>query len=180
MVNQLFRNSLFILLFLVAFMGMKGQTLKISDPVKYNDYIVDQQNVIGVELLKLIDMFGNLPEDKTVATDQLEVILTTCNNGIINLQNLKPINNEFGMRQAAVELFQFYIQIMDSDYRTVLDQLYLEEPDAKLMQEILTRITESEGVVDEKFQSAQSAFAKYHNIQLEQNELQEEFEESGE
>lgn len=170
------KTSILLLLLTVGFVGTKAQSLKISDPVKYNDYIVEQQNAVGVELLKLIAMFDALPEDKTVANTQLELVITTAKNAVANAQNLKPIDNEFGMRQAAIELFQFYQTTMETDYRTIIDQLYQISPDLALMQEVLARVQTAEAAVDEKFQSAQVAFAKYHNIQLEENELQEEFE----
>ncbi len=152
-------------------------TNKITDPVKYNDYIVGQQNIIGTELLKLIGMFDALPEDKSETFAQLDVVITKCSEGVANLKNLKPIANEFGMRQAAIELFSFYHEIMDTDYRTIIDQLYSDAPDMEIMQGILTKVQDAEAVVDAKFQSAQKAFSAHHNIQLEENELQEEFDE---
>lgn len=163
-----------------GFVGLNAQTNKITDPVKYNDYIVGQQNFIGTELLKLIGMFDALPEDKSETFAQLDVVITKCTEGVANLKNLKPIANEFGMRQAAIELFGFYHEIMDTDYRVIIDQLYSDAPDMEIMQSILTKVQEAEAKVDEKFQSAQKAFSKYHNIQLEENELQEEFDETEE
>jgi hypothetical protein len=179
MIQRLFRIS-FLLVVLAGIGTLKAQTLKISDPIRYNDYIVNQQSRIGEELLKLIGMFDALPEDKAVCIDQLEVIIATCKSAIANLQNLATINHEFGMRDSAIELFQFYDVTMETDYRKVIDELYAEIPDMELLQSILTRIQEQEATSDKKFQGAQEQFAKYHNISLQENSLQEEFEEAGE
>jgi len=176
----LLKKSFLLILLTMTIAGLNAQTLKITDPVKYNDYIVGQQNIIGTELLKLIAMFDALPEDKGETFAQLDVVITKCTDGIKNMNNLKAIPNEFGMRQAAIELFQFYHDIMDTDYRTIIDQLYTETPDMELMQGILVKVQTNEAVVDEKFQSAQKSFSNYHNIQLEENELQEEFDETEE
>jgi hypothetical protein len=172
----------FILVFLLALTAtqLTAQTHKISDPIAYNDYIVDQQNRIGEELLKLIGMFDALPEDKAVCTDQLDVIISTCRSATTNVQNLKPIEKEFGMKLAALELFAFYNETMDTDYRLVIDELYKDTPDLELLNQILVRIQTAEGEVDEKFQGAQESFAKYHKISLQENDLQEEFDETGE
>jgi hypothetical protein len=174
------QRTLLMLMLVVGFVGLNAQSMKISDPVKYNDYIVEQQNHIGDELLKLIAMFDALPEDQTVATDQLDVIISTAKTSIVNLNNLKPIANEFGMKQAAIDLFTFYKGTMDTDYRTVLDQLYAETPDMELLQGILVKIQEEEAAVDQKFQGAQQKFSAHHNIQLEENERQQEFDDAEE
>jgi hypothetical protein len=176
----LLKKSFLLILLTMSIAGLNAQTLKITDPVKYNDYIVGQQNIIGTELLKLIGMFDALPEDKSETFAQLDVVITKCSEGVANLKNLKPIANEFGMRQAAIELFSFYHEIMDTDYRTIIDQLYSDAPDMEIMQGILTKVQDAEAVVDAKFQSAQKAFSAHHNIQLEENELQEEFDETEE
>ena len=169
-----------LLMLLVGFTALQAQSLKITDPVKYNDYIVNEQNRIGNELLKLIDMFSALPEDPAVAFDQLEVIIETAKSAQDNLKNLKAIPNEFGLKQAASELFAFYAVTMDTDYRKVIDQLYADEPDMVFMQEVLVKIQTAEAVVDKNFQEKQEKFAQYHNIQLEENHLQEEFDETEE
>ncbi len=177
MTQNMLRKSVLLLMLIVGFTAMQAQSLKITDPVKYNDYIVSEQNRIGTELLKLIDMFSALPEDQSVAVDQLEVIIETANSAKDNLKNLKTIPNEFGLKQAASELFAFYAVTMDTDYRKVIDQLYADEPDMTFMQEVLVKIQTAEGIVDKNFQEKQEKFAQFHNIKLEENQLQEEFEE---
>ena len=99
-------------------------TVKITDPVKYNDYIVGEQDRIGQELLKLIGMFDALPEEEQTCIDQLEIVLTTCKSAIANVEKLKPIEHEFGLKNASIELFKFYDRIIDSDYRVIIGDDY--------------------------------------------------------
>ena len=167
---------MFLLMLLCAGAGLNAQTLKVTDPVKYNDYIVDQQNLIGEQLVKLIGMFDALPEDKTVVTDQLEILITQCKSSVKSVQNLKPIPNEFGMKQGALDLFSFYQVTMDTYYRQMIDEVYKEVPDAEVLQGIVTNVQENEAKYDDAFQASQGKFAKYHNIQLGENELQQELE----
>jgi hypothetical protein len=121
-------------------------------------------------------MFAELPQDKKIATDQLQNVLTAAKNGIDSLQQLRPMEDEFGMRKAAINLFQFYKETMDKDYRTIIDQLYLETPDLEVLQEVIARVQAGEAEVDKQFQTAQAAFAKHYNIDLQENQLQERFE----
>lgn len=161
--------------------GLPGQnTVKITDPVKYNDYIVGEQDRIGTELLKLIGMFDALPEDQKVCINQLEVVLTTCKSAIANVEKLKPIEHEFGLKNASIDLFKFYDRIIDSDYRVIIGELYKDVPDLEKMQGVLTKVTEEEATYDGAFQTAQQSFATYHNMDLRPNEMQEQFDEAGE
>lgn len=173
------KNSLLLGLVLAGCV-LRAQTHTISDPIAYNDYIVGQQDRIGTELLKLMGMFDALPEDEQVCMDQLEVVISTCKSAIANVQNLVVIAHEFGLKQSAIELFEFYARIMDTEYRKVIDQLYAPQPDLKLMQSILVDVQDQEAKVDEKFQHAQTSFAAYHHVSLEENKLQKEFDEAGE
>jgi hypothetical protein len=180
--RQFVPKIMLLLVLIAAGTGLRAQTLKISDPVKYNDYIVDQQNLIGAELIKLIGMFDALPEDKQEVIDQLDILVATCKSSTDNVKNLKPIANEFGIKQAAVNLFSFYEVIMNTDYRRMIDEIYAEEPNQEVLQEIVKSVSEKEAKLDADFQENQGKFAKYHNIMLEENELQEEIdgEDSGE
>jgi hypothetical protein len=173
------QRSTLLLLLCLGFIGLQAQTTTIKDPVKYNDFIVNQQNLIGEELLVLIGMFDALPDDQQVVLDQLEIVIGTCKSSIATTKNLKAIPNEFGLKANAIALFGFYEDIMDTDYRDAIAELYAEVPDTDLLQKILTSVQEEEAKFDAAFQSSQEQFAKYHNIQLIQNEIQEEIDGAG-
>lgn len=176
----MFKRSILLLLLCLGFVATQAQTTIVKDPVKYNDFIVNQQNMIGEELIQLIGMFDALPDDQQVVFDQLEVVISTCKSAIAATQNLKPISNEFGLKKNALALFGFYEEIMDDDYRKAIAELYAEEPNLELLQSLLTSIQEREAKFDQSFQGSQQEFAKFHNIQLIENEIQEELDNAGE
>jgi hypothetical protein len=171
---------LLLLALTVGTLQLQAQSMVIKDPVKYNDYIVEQQNLIGEQLLSLIDMFSDLPEDKAVITSHLDKLINTCGTAVNKVKNLKTIPNEFGMKQAAIELFSFYKVTMDTDYRALIDEFYKAMPDGDAMQDIIARIEAAEAPLDESFQGKQGQFAKYHNIMLLENELEKELQDAGE
>ncbi len=161
-----------LLLLFIAF-AASGQT--ITDPVEYNDFFVAYQNDIGNELLKLIGMFDNLPEDRTIVTAQLNKVIAECDNSIAAVKSIKPIANEFNLRSASQDLFVFYKTTMSNDYPLMIDELYNPAPDMENLNAILLKVQDGEAIVDTKFQEAQKQFAAFHKIELEENELQEQF-----
>lgn len=161
--------------FLLLFIAFSASAQTITVPVEYNDFFVNNQNKIGNELLKLIGMFDNLPEDKTIVTAQLKNVITECDNAIAAVNSIKPIANEFNMRNASMDLFVFYKTTMTNDYPPMIDELYNPAPDMEKLNAILLKVQDGEAIVDTKFQEAQRQFASYHGIELEENELQGEF-----
>ncbi|MFM2377314.1 MAG: hypothetical protein RLZZ165_2411, partial [Bacteroidota bacterium] len=135
------QKSILLLLITLGFVAQKSQTLTITDPVKYNDYEGNLFYVMEGEFKKLLAMLKEPPEDKTTATNQLEQVLTAARNGIDSLQKLSPVPDEIemGLRQVRINLFKLYEQTVDNDFRTIIDQLYLETPDLKVIREVLSR-----------------------------------------
>lgn len=160
---------------LLLFIAFAASAQTITDPVEYNDYFVNNQNKIGDELLKLIGMFDNLPEDKAIVNAQLKKVIAECDNAIAAVKSIKPIANEFNLRSASQDLFVFYKTTMSTDYPQLIDELYNPAPDMEKLTAILLKVQDGEAIVDEKFQKAQQEFATFHKIELEENELQEQF-----
>lgn len=160
---------------LLLFIAFAASAQTITDPVEYNDYFVNNQNKIGDELLKLIGMFDNLPEDKAIVNAQLNKVIAECDNAIAAVKSIKPIANEFNLRNASMDLFVFYKSTMSNDYPLMIDELYKPAPDMEKLNAVLLKVQDGEAIVDKKFQEAQQQFATFHNIKLEENELQGEF-----
>ena len=160
---------------LLLFMAFAASAQTITEPVKYNDYFVNNQNKIGDELLKLIGMFDNLPEDRTLVTAQLKKVIAECDNAIAAVKSIKPIANEFNLRANSQNLFEFYKTTMSDDYPQLIDELYKPAPDMEKLNAVLLKVQDGEAIVDTKFQEAQKQFATFHKIELEENELQEQF-----
>lgn len=165
--------ALFILLFISYEASCQTSQLKIiSDPVEFNDYIVNQQNSIGSELQVLISIVTDNSTTKTQALTELDILNGVVADAVINLQNLKPIDPDSGLTAAAIDLFSFYKRIMSTSYKELVDEIYAEAPDAEKMDLILSSITEDEAKYDATFQTSQQSFANYYNFSLKENDLQ--------
>ncbi len=160
---------------LLLFIAFTASAQTITEPVEYNDYFVNNQNKIGNELLKLIGMFDNLPEDKAIVNAQLKKVIAECDNAIAAVKSIKPIENEFSLRVNSQNLFEFYKTTMSDDYPLLIDELYKPAPDMEKLNVVLLKVQDGEAIVDKKFQEAQKQFATFHKIELEENKLQEEF-----
>jgi hypothetical protein len=170
--RQLF--TLLLALFLYVSGSAQSSDRKvIQEPVKYNDYIVDQQNLIGGKLLELFQVFNNPESSQSEATASLEFVNAAIEQALANLSVLSPIE-DLGVKQAATDLFLFYRQTMQSKYPLLINQVYSSAPDVEEINRIMAEITNEEKGLDEAFLGAQEKFAAANNFKLEENELQKE------
>lgn len=170
------------ILFVFVFAGTlfaQSDKVKISDPISYNDYIVNEQNEIGDALLDLMDVISDVTSTEEMAMYQLGVLTAAIDLSIIDLENLETIKNDYGIRRAALDLFGFYKRIMGTQYVEMIGQLYSEVPDMEVIDRISQEVTEEEKEFDAAFQLAQQAFASAHGFTLTPNSLQEELDGAG-
>lgn len=166
-------KALIFLLFLAPF-AVSAQTG--LTPVQYNDKIVDYQNEIGYALVAMIDYIG--AEDSQLAAAEalrLEVLKKT-KASIAGLEKMTAYEGNDVLRKAALDLFRFYLRVVEVDYKKIIDIVYKEditEADATALSELVVKIEDEEGKYDSTFEKAQLAFATTHNLELEENELQE-------
>lgn len=160
--------------------AQSGGQISISDPVEYNDYIVDSQNSIGQKLLELLAVVNDLESTHDEAKASLQLLNNTIDISIESLENLKTLEPDFGMKQTAIELFLFYQKTMRTTYVLMVDEIYSAEPDVELLDKYMAEITEEESKVDNAFQSSQEQFAVKHNISLEKNSIQDQLDNQSE
>jgi len=150
---------------------------KITEPVEYNDKIVGYQNNIGYKMLAMNEYIGGEDSNKERAHSLRLELLQTTKESISGVQKMPSFQGNDELRQSAIELFKFYQRVVENEYKQMIDILYseeLSEDDIATLEEMVNKITIEEGTYDENFQAAQEAFAKKHNLELEENELQEE------
>ena len=172
--NTNFRAVVLLLLLIGIGKFAFAQTVTIKDPIKYNDYMVEQQELFTIELLNLIDMFGDLPEDKAIIDGQLQKVVEVAKSGLAAQNALKPLPNDMNLHKAATDLFEFYIKTLQNEYVTIINELYESIPDLDKMDSIVLQVQNDEAVFDEAFNKAQTNFAAKHNFRLLKNELQDE------
>jgi hypothetical protein len=164
------------LLFLLLLIPVGSIAQKITDPVTYNDKIVQYQDNIGYAMVAMNEHIGTnestLSSAEELRLDLLKIILES----IAGIKKMQAFDGNDDMRKAGLALFQFYEKAVSTDYREAINILYkedLSEDDITVLEGIVAKITEEESEFDIAFEEAQTAFAKKHNIDLEENELQE-------
>ena len=137
--------------------------------ITYNDKIVGEQTKIGEAILA----FSGNPNDFS-----LKQIKTQADNSLTVLNTMKPFDGNKDLLDAAKALFKFYAAITKNEYKKIL--VILQEKDKYTQEQLTAKINEysnsiskREAPLDEKFQTAQKAFAKKHNFTLSKNELEE-------
>jgi hypothetical protein len=166
----------FVLTFLLITSYLKVDSQIITTAVAYNDFIVNEQNKIGEKTLILTGKLNEEGMTKELVLVALEDLLSTANASILAVQQLAPFEDGADLKQSSLELFQFYARIFDSNYREMVNLLFLENLDDEaitMLNSIVVKIQTEEAVYDEHFRNAQNAFAEKHNIQLGDNEIQE-------
>ncbi len=164
------------LLFFLLLIPVGSTAQKITDPVVYNDKIVEYQDQIGYAMVAMNEHIGTdestLSSAEELRLDLLKIIVES----ISGIKKMQAFDGNDDMRKAGLALFQFYERAVATDYKEAISILYkedLSEDDITVLEGIVVKITEDESEFDIAFEKAQTAFAKKHNIELEENELQE-------
>lgn len=165
-----------LLLFTFVFLAnSKAQTF--STPVAYNDYIVISQN----ELVSLLLVFNEqVAADDAVKSDLLaltDVMTLKAKSLVSKVEAMADYEGNWELRNSALELFRFYVKTFSTEYPEMIELLFapaLDEATLAKLNVILEKVTTEESFYDTKFAEAQQAFAKKHNIELIENDLQEE------
>jgi hypothetical protein len=169
---------LFALLFV---MHSKAQTF--TSAQEYNDYIVNVQVSIGEKMLAFNDIVGDENVTLEYAISELNAMVAFADGVIAKTSKITPFEKNIELKESAIALFRFYRQILNEDYRKMVTIYYdpnLNEESIKEMEVILESISQREAPLDERFQTAQIAFAEKYNLELLENELQEEIDEINE
>lgn len=139
----------------------------VKDPIKYSDYIVQQQTLIGDEIKVLNTIISDVNSTEKVAMDQISVIKNVIIKAIENLDKLEQIEPDFNFKANASTLFKFYKRIVETTYVSLISELYSESPDNQKLSDFIKKITDEETNFDKAYLSAQEEFATYYNFSLE-------------
>lgn len=158
----------FLFLF-IAFITSVSSYANNDEAISYNDKIVGEQTKIGEAIIA----FSNDPNDFS-----LTQIKTQADNSLEVLNSMKPLDGNKDFLEAAKALFRFYGEITKAEYKKILE--LLQNKDKYTQEQLTTKITaytesigKKEHPLDEKFQAAQSSFAKKYGFTLTKNELED-------
>lgn len=141
-----------------------------NSAVEYNDRIINHQNSISIAITEFTDAFAN---DSTLtqlrAEAYLQIIAYTTQSAINDVSVMGAYQGDTTFRDAAINLFSFYLKSMREEYLEIVHIIYNENAtleDYTRMNEIIDQITSEEGVYDAAFTKAQSAFAEKFGFTL--------------
>jgi len=137
--------------------------------IKYNNVIVEIQSHILTRMDAFSQSFG-VTDSVKIATE-LEALKSTLDSSISATKALKGFNGNTNLRDAAVQLFEFYQRTAVNDYVELINIFKKEdfnEADKAKVDEINARIGKEEGPYDEALQKAQEELATTYHFKMEE------------
>ncbi len=143
-------------------------TYTFHTPVEYHDFIVDQQNAIIRQMLKLNELYDSGSEGAIRSRfDSLQMSSTRCLN---NIRYLSPYENDSTLKRDALSLFQFYDTVFKAEYPRLL-QIFLKgeqanEQELEELNSIVNKVGTREKVLQENLIRSQSKFAGEYQFEF--------------
>ncbi len=168
-------KTLFI--FLVSTMSFFAGAQSDDAAVAYNDHIVELQNRIGYKMVAFNEKVGEEGSTRESVDVYYQDLLAETRKVIKEAEKIGPFEGNVSLINSAIRLFKYYEQVITTDYKRMLDIIYMPDISDEMYEELnnlLAKVTEEEAGYDQAFQSAQEIFANKYGFSLTPNELQEE------
>ncbi|WP_129019507.1 LIC11966 family surface protein [Edaphocola flava] len=140
----------------------------------YNNKIVEEQSKIIKSVFELVNVMQT--SDSLHAQQKRAELVTIVDAAIKNAHTLSYSGDDKGLKASYQKLLQFYKKTMSEDYTEIIAISFnknAKASDAQRVQEKVDAISTAESAVDKEFQDAQMAFAKAHDMKVQENELQQ-------
>lgn len=165
---------LFLLLLTVA-CGKKEYSVttpegqKLEGPAAYNDYLVSEQNRIIQRFSELNKAYESYDKDKI--EEAREALLKEIDEVIANVEKLPPYEGDTELRDAALEMFQYYRQLTEKELKEIGDLLskgenQITEEDIDEMDRLYKRFRKEIKSYEINFADAQRAFANKYGMKI--------------
>lgn len=164
-----------LVMFLSSCSDKKSDKISFSSAIEYNDYIVNLQTKTIKEILILSDNMK--AGDSATVYASFDKFGTQAKASHEELKKLDVFEKDGEFRDKALDLFKFYVKIYEVDYKEMIELVLkkeISEKDIARVDEIVNKVSIEETKLDGEFAKAQKIFAKKHNIQIKENELQKE------
>ena len=156
-----------ISLLLVFFSLASCSYFKKDAAIKYNNVIVEIQSHILTRMDAFSQSFG--ATDSVKIATELEALKSTLDSSISATKALKGFNGSTNLRDAAIQLFEFYQITAVNDYVELINIFKKDdfsEADKAKVDEINARIGKEEGPYDEALQKAQEELANTYHFKM--------------
>lgn len=159
---------------LVAFCASAVNAASLKDQATdYNNRIIDLQSKIIKSMLAFAKTFEG--RDGATMVKAHGDMVKTMKSVIEEAKTIGPFEGDSKFRDAAVEMFEFYLEIAKKEYWEIVNILSKKDPGKKGLKridEIVQSITARETALDKKFSEIQVVFTKKYNVELGENRLQ--------
>ncbi|GEM_PF-3385584 len=146
---------------------------KLEGPAAYNDYLVAEQN-------RIIRRFSELNKAyESYNRDEIEraraALLNEIDEVIAAVEDLPPYEGDTELRDAALEMFQYYRQLAENELKEIGDLLskgenQITESDIDEMDRLYKRFRKEIKSYEINFADAQRAFANKYGMKIKSKE----------
>ncbi len=167
--------------FLVISCGPKNKDGEVNfeSALDYNNYIIDLQSKTIKAILSFADACSLA--DETSMRSSYEKFQKQAKESLTELKKLGSFDGSTEFRDKAIDLFSFYVEVADNDYKKMLDLLLkkdFNDADQAEIDKIVAKVSEKETGFDAAFAKAQEDFAAKNNLQITKNTLQDQIDEN--
>lgn len=167
------RSILAVFFVFTAAISTLNAQVTFKNAVDYNDYIINEQNKIGLSINEFMKACGK-GKLKDMDTRHAAVI-KQIDASLMAIQNLSAYKGNIGFKNAALELFEVYKSIAQREYRDIIalmnEGIDVGQNRARF-NNVLFKIDEKSKPFSDKFLTEQIKFAETFKISLGANELE--------
>lgn len=172
-------RGVFLLIAVAVLFSCNGNKARSGDhtfetPIEYNDFIVDQQNVIIHHMIELSHSYDSANPD--TIRHAFTRLVNACDSSKALIDNLSPYEGDSSLKIAACHLFDFYSSIFHKEYREMLEIFLKGElaSDAEVaeLNRIVIYVREKEELLNLELTKAQQEFSKKEGFKFEGNMLE--------
>ena len=168
----------FTLQFVVALLAIFTSCDELSkgpssiNAVSYNDSIIEEQSKV---IKYMLDMTRNMESNLSEADKQREAGVNQAKLSIRKIEMLGDFKGDNSLGNAAMDMFKFYQNTFESDFKEMLSILKKEKIDSLDIQrvsEINASLAVKETQVHSAFEIEQKKFAQKNGFEMKENEMQ--------
>jgi len=165
-----------LILVLAVFVVISCGRSKNYDAASYNNAIIGEQSKV---ISLILEMAQASSENLEKAMEIRLELAKQARESYGVVKEMPSFGGDPRFRDAAVELFAFYIEVSEVLYKELLQIRYNSNDNPTLddlsrMRVIVDDLDEKEQNLDKMLQKAQAAFARKHGLVIENSELQKE------
>jgi hypothetical protein len=169
-------RGVFVIIALSVLVSCNGNKARSGEhifetPIEYNDFIVDQQNVIIHHMIDLSHSYDS--GDSDTIRMAFESLVNACDSSKALIDILTPYEGDSSLKISSRNLFNFYSSIFHKEYREMLDIFLKGElaSDAEVaeLNRIVVYVRDKEDILNQELTKAQQEFAKKEGFKFEGN-----------